>query len=101
MRREKSKERPPEDESTDARHRGGTARSREEAPLMVMGVERRGCVVQEVFIDQPEMGGIRDLQSTLRRRCLKLFIKSRVSLCSPCHAAPCPEQSDDYYIRFQ
>jgi len=99
MRREKSKERPPEDESTDARHRGGTARSREEAP--VMGVERRGCVVQEVFIDQPEMGGIRDLQSTLRRRCLKLFIKSRVSLCSPCHAAPCPEQSDDYYIRFQ
>jgi hypothetical protein len=58
MRREKSKERPPEDESTDARHRGGTARSSEEAP--VMGVERRGCVVQEVFIDQPEMGGINE-----------------------------------------
>jgi hypothetical protein len=56
MRREKSKGRPPEDESTDARHRGGTARSSEEAP--VMGVERRGCVVQGVFIDQPVMGGI-------------------------------------------
>ena len=43
---------PPEDESTDASHRGGTARSSEEAP--VMGVERRGCVAQGVFIDQPE-----------------------------------------------
>jgi hypothetical protein len=35
---------PPEDESTDAGHRGGTAGSSEEAP--VMGVERRSCVVQ-------------------------------------------------------
>jgi hypothetical protein len=56
MRREKSKGRPPEGESTDAGHRGGTARSSEEAS--VMGAERRGCVVQEVFIDQPVMGGI-------------------------------------------
>jgi len=44
--------RTPEDESTDAGHRGWTARSSEEAP--VMGVERRGCVAQGVFIDQPE-----------------------------------------------
>ena len=58
MRREKSKGRPSEDESTDARHRGGTARSSEEAP--VMGAERRGCVVQGVFMDQPEMGGINE-----------------------------------------
>ena len=56
MRSEKSKGRPSEDESTEARHKGGTARSSEEAP--VMGVERRGCVVQRVFIDQPGMGGI-------------------------------------------
>src|SRR5208337_5458110 len=58
MEREKSKGMPPKGESTDAGHRGGTARSREEAP--VMGVGRRGCVVQEVFIDQPEMGGINE-----------------------------------------
>jgi RNA-directed DNA polymerase len=31
-------------QSTDARHRGGTPRSSVEAP--VMGVERRGCIVQ-------------------------------------------------------
>jgi hypothetical protein len=64
MRREKSKGRPPEDESTDARHRGGTARSSEEAP--VMGAERRGCVVQGVFIDQPGMGGISEYHQAIR-----------------------------------
>jgi RNA-directed DNA polymerase len=44
MAREKSKGRSPEGESTEAGHRGGTARSSDESP--VMGVERRGCVVQ-------------------------------------------------------
>ena len=33
-----------EDRSTDAEHRGGAARSRDEGP--VMGPDRRGCVVQ-------------------------------------------------------
>jgi hypothetical protein len=35
---------PYEDESTDAGHRGGATRSSGEGP--VMGLERRGCVVQ-------------------------------------------------------
>lgn len=42
MRREKFKWRTHKDESTDAEHRGGAARSSEEAS--VMGVERRGCI---------------------------------------------------------
>jgi hypothetical protein len=33
-----------EDQSTDAGHRGGVARSRVEGP--VMGLDRRGCVAQ-------------------------------------------------------
>src|SRR5207244_134568 len=33
-----------EDESTEAEHRGGAARSRDEGS--VMGLDRRGCVVQ-------------------------------------------------------
>ncbi len=33
-----------EDQSTDAEHRGGAARGRVEGP--VMGLDRRGCVVQ-------------------------------------------------------
>jgi hypothetical protein len=44
MLREKSKWKTHKDESTNAEYRGGTARSSEEAP--VMGVERRGCVIQ-------------------------------------------------------
>jgi hypothetical protein len=44
MLREKSKWKPHKDESTNAEYRGGTARSSEETP--VMGVERRGCVIQ-------------------------------------------------------
>lgn len=32
------------DESTDAGHRGGATRSSDEGP--VMGLERRGCIVQ-------------------------------------------------------
>ena len=65
MIREKSKGGgPPEDESTDAGHRGGTARSSDEAP--VMGVERRGCVVQGVFIDQPGMGGVSEYHQAIR-----------------------------------
>ncbi len=35
---------PYEDESTDAGHRGGATRSSGEGP--VMGLERRGCIVQ-------------------------------------------------------
>jgi len=34
---------PHEDQRTDAGHRGGAARSRDEGP--VMGLDRRGCVV--------------------------------------------------------
>ena len=40
MIREKSKWRPHEDESTDAEHRGGSARSSDE--VSVMGMEQRG-----------------------------------------------------------
>ncbi len=40
--------------NTDAPDRGGAARSSEEAP--VMGVERRGRVIQSVLVGQPEMG---------------------------------------------
>ena len=35
---------PHKDESTDAERRGGAVRSRDEGP--VMGLDRRGCVVQ-------------------------------------------------------
>lgn len=35
---------PREGESTDARHRGGATHSRDESP--VIGLDRRGCVVQ-------------------------------------------------------
>jgi len=42
MLREKFKWRPHENESTDARHRGGATRSSDEAS--VMEVERRGCI---------------------------------------------------------
>jgi hypothetical protein len=44
MIREKSKWRTHEDESTEAGHRGGMTRSSEEVP--VMGMERRGHIVQ-------------------------------------------------------
>jgi RNA-directed DNA polymerase len=44
MLREKFKGKPPEDKSTDARHRGGVARSSEEGS--VMELERRGCIVR-------------------------------------------------------
>lgn len=40
-----------EDESTDAGHRGGVARSRGESP--VMGLDRRGDVVQLYRADNP------------------------------------------------
>ena len=43
MRREEPKWKPHEGQSTDARHRGGPARSSEEGP--VMGLEPRGWVV--------------------------------------------------------
>ncbi len=33
-----------EDQSTDAEHRGGAARSRDEGPEM--GLDQRGCIVQ-------------------------------------------------------
>lgn len=44
MIRENSKRRTRKDESTDAECRGGTACSSNEAS--VMGVERRGCIIQ-------------------------------------------------------
>ncbi len=48
MLREKFKWRPHENESTDAKHRGGVARSSEESP--VMGLERRGYIVRLYFL---------------------------------------------------
>ncbi len=56
MLREKSKWRPHEDESTDAEHRGGVACSSDEVP--VMGIERRGYIVQLLTLRQPEIGRI-------------------------------------------
>jgi len=44
MRREKPKWKPHKGQSTDARHRGGLARSSDEVP--VMGMERRGQIIQ-------------------------------------------------------
>jgi hypothetical protein len=44
MLREKSKWKTHKGESTKAKHRGGIASSSDETP--VMGVERRGCVIQ-------------------------------------------------------
>jgi hypothetical protein len=56
MLREKSKWRPHKDLSTDAEHRGGVTRSSEEGP--VMGLERRGCIVQLEERKQLETGGL-------------------------------------------
>ena len=56
MLREKCKWKPHKCESTDAEHRGGVTRSSEEEP--VMGLERRGYIVQLVEIKQPETGGL-------------------------------------------
>ncbi|MDY7036837.1 MAG: hypothetical protein SV375_11835 [Thermodesulfobacteriota bacterium] len=44
MLREKSKWKHHKDQSTDAEHRGGVTHSSDEGS--VMGLERRGCVVQ-------------------------------------------------------
>jgi hypothetical protein len=44
MLREKSKWKNHKEESTDAKYRGGITRSSDEA--LVMGGERRGCVIQ-------------------------------------------------------
>ncbi len=46
MQREKSKRRPREGESTDARHRGGMTRSSDEG--CVMRLERRGRVIESL-----------------------------------------------------
>jgi len=56
MIREKSKWRPHKDQSTDAEHRGGVTRSSDEWP--VMGLERRGYIVQLEERKQPETGGL-------------------------------------------
>lgn len=58
MPREKSKWKHHEDQSTDAEHRGGATCISEEAP--VMGVERRGCIVQLILIKQPAMEGFNE-----------------------------------------
>ncbi|EAS3781503.1 hypothetical protein D6F12_24585 [Salmonella enterica] len=55
MRRERFKRRPRKNLSTNARHRGGAVRSSDESP--VMGLERRGCIVQPLLAGQPETGG--------------------------------------------
>jgi RNA-directed DNA polymerase len=47
MIREKFKWRTHKDESTDAEHRGGAARIRDEGS--VMGLDRRGCIVWLYF----------------------------------------------------
>ena len=49
MKREKSKWRTHEDESTDAAYRGGTARNSDE--VLEIGMERRGCVIQFWKVD--------------------------------------------------
>jgi hypothetical protein len=49
MQRERHKRRPREADSTDARHRDGTTRSSVERP--VMGLERRGRVIQLSFTE--------------------------------------------------
>ena len=54
MRREEPKWRSHEGQSTDARHRGGWARSSEEVP--VMGMERRGPITQFSSSGQPSDG---------------------------------------------
>jgi hypothetical protein len=56
MLREKFKGRPPENESTNARHRGGAVRISDEG--FVMELERRDCIVQLYWKDQPKVGGI-------------------------------------------
>ena len=42
------------DESTDAEHRDGDARSRDEGS--VMGLDRRGVVIRYLFVGQPARG---------------------------------------------
>src|ERR1039457_6789898 len=57
-----------EDESTDAEHRDGAARSSDEGP--VMGPERRGCVVQPslwVNSSRQATGGARERSKAVRR----------------------------------
>jgi RNA-directed DNA polymerase len=56
MLREKSKWEPHKDLSTDAEHGGGVTRSSEEES--VMGLERRGYIVQLEERKQPETGGL-------------------------------------------
>ena len=58
MLREKSKWKNHEDLSTDAGHRDGATCSSDERP--VMGVERRGCIVQLRFIKQPALEGFNE-----------------------------------------
>ena len=55
MLREQSKWKNHKDLSTDTGHRGGATRSSVEGS--VMGMERRGCIVQLGLIRQPEMEG--------------------------------------------
>ena len=70
MPREEPKWKPHEGQSTDARHRGGWARSSEEVP--VMGMERRGPITQLRRGVNPAMGrnltGKRDHRSGDRSR---------------------------------
>jgi hypothetical protein len=60
MLREKLKWRPHKSESTDAEHRGGPIRSSDEVSVMEM--ERRDWIVRLSLMDQPAMGGIRQIK---------------------------------------
>jgi RNA-directed DNA polymerase len=55
MRREKFKWRSHEDESTDADHRGGAARSSDE--VSVIEAEQRGCIDRLYEVGNQELGG--------------------------------------------
>jgi hypothetical protein len=51
------------DESTEARHRGGRARSSHEVSVIEM--ERRGSVILTFEIGQPIMGGTNEQKQTV------------------------------------
>ncbi len=64
MLREKFKQRPCKNESTDALYRDRLARSSEEAP--VMGVERRGQLIQRIKIEQLlKLGGFNERRKVI------------------------------------
>lgn len=63
MLREQSKWKNHKDLSTDAGHGGGATCSSDEGS--VMGVERRGCIVQAGLIKQPVMEGFNEFSKVV------------------------------------